>query len=215
MVEEVDLEFSNKNDADIFLAGVKEKYGVVIAGLDEVGRGPLAASVVVGCVILPPDHKVVGIKDSKKLTPKKRESISEEIMEVATWGIGVCEAEEIDELNIHRAIRKAAQQAMAECVSKLVPDFILADGGLDLRAMSLVPTTSIIKGDQWFECIGAASILAKVYRDQQMAIYHEMWPEYNFKSNQGYGTKEHLEAIRKHGLSPIHRKSFGICRGYA
>ncbi len=212
MVHEVDLKFDNREDASKFLSEIQAKYGLSIAGLDEVGRGPLAADVVVACVILPPEHNISGIKDSKKLSAKRREELSEEITSVSTYGIGSCSASEIDEINIHRAIRKAAMEALAECTAKSNPDFLLCDGGLDFRAMTLVPTTSVIKGDNWFECIASASIVAKVYHDNLMKTYHEMWPEYGFDTNMGYGTAAHLEAIRKYGLSPIHRRTFGICR---
>ncbi len=212
MVHEADLKFTNREDANKLLAEIQAQYGPAIAGLDEVGRGPLAADVVVACVILPPEHSISGIKDSKKLSPKRREELAEEIMAVSTWGIGLCGADEIDEINIHRAVRKAAMQALSECTQKSNPDFLICDGGLDFRAMTLIPTTSVIKGDNWFECIAAASIVAKVYHDSLLKTYHEMWPEYGFNTNMGYGTSVHLEAIKKYGLCPIHRRTFGICR---
>lgn len=212
MIDEVDLKFSEKEVADTFWVKIKNEYGTNIAGLDEVGRGPLSGPVVVCCVVLPPNHNIVGIKDSKKLSPKKRQQLSKEIMEISACGFGVSEAEEIDSLNIHQAIRKAAVRAITDCERNLKPDFVLCDGGLDLKNLISTPTTSVIKGDQWFECIAAASIVAKVYHDEQMAIYNEIWPEYGFISNQGYSTQFHVEAIRKYGISPIHRRSFGVCR---
>lgn len=207
-----DLKFTDKPDADSFLIKIQNQYGPLVAGLDEVGRGSLAGDVVVGCVILPPGHSIVGIKDSKKLSAKKREELSDKILSVSSYGIGVCSAAEVDELNIHKAVRRAAMVALTECVSKATPNFLLCDGGLDFRANTTISTTSVVKGDAWFECIAAASIIAKVYHDSLMKMYHDLWPEYGFLNNQGYGTKKHIEAIRKYGLCPLHRKSFGVCR---
>lgn len=207
-----DLSFSSKEESQSYLASIIESYGSVIAGLDEVGRGPLFGPVVVSCVVLPTDHGIVGIKDSKKLTPKKRESLFEEIISKAKYGIGAIESDEIDRINIFQAVRKAALIAFQECHKCSEVSFLLCDGGLDLSSNVVVPTASVIKGDLWFECIGAASIVAKVYRDRQMSVYHEVWPEYNFANNQGYGTKDHLKAIAEFGILSNHRKSFGICR---
>ncbi len=209
---DVDITFSNKEDANIFLLAAQKKYGINIAGLDEVGRGPLFGPVVVGCVLLPDRHEIQGIRDSKKLSAKKRERIADEIMEVAVWGIGACEADEIDKINIHQAIRKAAQDAIFSAAQKINIDYLICDGGIDLQKLITIPTTSVIKGDNWFECISAASIVAKVYHDRQMLFYDELYPEYGLKNSMGYGTKQHLEAIEKYGITPLHRRSFGRCR---
>lgn len=207
-----DLTFSSKEESQAYLSTVIASYGSTIAGLDEVGRGPLFGPVVVSCVVLPADHGIVGIKDSKKLSPKKRESLFEEIISKSKYGIGAIESDEIDKINIFQAVRKAALVAFQECYKSSDISFLLCDGGLDLSSNVVVPTASVIKGDLWFECIGAASIVAKVYRDRQMLVYHDVWPEYNLAQNQGYGTKDHLKAISEFGVSPDHRRSFGICR---
>lgn len=209
-----EIKFSDKLEADNFLQDLKTVKGfTAIAGLDEVGRGPMAGPVVAACVLLPPDHGIVGIKDSKKLSAKRREIFAEQIVDKGFWGIGVCGNEDIDRINIHQATHRAAREAVTRCIFLGAPiDYLLCDGGLDLRDAVLFPAISVIKGDLWFECIGAASIVAKVYRDKQMLVYHEIWPEYGFDTNCGYGTSQHLSAIKKYGLAPVHRKSFGICR---
>lgn len=173
----------------------------------------LAGPVVSACVLLPPEHGIVGIKDSKKLSPKKREEISAQVEEIAYWGIGVRDSEEVDRLNIHRATQHAAEEAALRCLYSGAPiDYLLCDGGLDLQETVPFPSISVIKGDLWLECIGAASIVAKVYHDKQMVVYHDIWPEYGFNTNQGYGTKEHIKAILEYGMTPIHRRTFGVCR---
>jgi len=184
-----------------------------IAGLDECGRGPYAGPVVAACVLLPRDHGIVGIKDSKRLSRAKREKLAAEIMSVAVCGIGVRENTCIDDVNIRVATHLAAADAALQCMySGASIDYLLCDGGLYLEDRVPFLTTPIIKGDKWFECISAASIVAKVYRDTQMMFYHDIWPEYGFDTNSGYGTKSHIEAIKRYGISPIHRRSFGICK---
>lgn len=207
-----EIKFEGKEEASAFLQKLSSEFQS-IGGVDECGRGPMAGPVVAACVLLAPEHGIVGIKDSKKLSPRRREVLSGQIMEHAHWGIGVCENTEIDKLNIHRASFVAAKEATLRCVYSGAPiDHLLCDGGLDLREAVSFPSLSVIKGDLWFECIGAASIIAKVYHDKQMAVYDEIWPEYGFRTNQGYGTKAHLRAIVDYGLTPIHRRTFGICR---
>lgn len=209
-----EVKFADKSEADSFLQELQTVGGFgSVAGLDESGRGPMAGAVVASCVLLPPDHGIKGIKDSKKLSAKRREVLAEQIIDKGFWGIGACGNEEIDRINIHQATHLAAREAATRCIFSGAPiDYLLCDGGLDLREVVPFPVISVIKGDLWFECIGAASIVAKVYRDKQMLVYHEIWPEYGFNTNQGYGTSHHLLAIEKYGLTSIHRRTFGICR---
>lgn len=176
-----------------------------VCGIDEVGRGPLAGPVVAGAVILPKDSKILYLNDSKKLTAKKREELYDVIMENAvSVGLGFVGPERIDEINI----LNATYEAMRDAVSKLsvVPDVLLNDAvtipGLPMKQ---VP---IIKGDAKSVSIAAASIVAKVTRDRLMVEYDEIYPEYNFKSNKGYGSADHIEALKKYGKTPIHRNSF-------
>lgn len=180
------------------------EYGY-ICGIDEVGRGPLAGPVVAGAVILPKDCDILYINDSKKLTAAKREELYDIIMEKAVAvGIGMASPARIDEINI----LQATYEAMREAISKLSvrPDLLLNDAvtipGVDIRQ---VP---IIKGDAKSISIGAASIVAKVTRDRMMVEYDKIMPEYGFASNKGYGSAEHIAALKKVGPSPIHRVSF-------
>ncbi len=177
----------------------------LIAGIDEVGRGPLAGPVVTAAVILPKNCKIEGVDDSKKLSAKKREELYEEILEKAvSYGIGVVSWERIDEINILQATYEAMREAIAQL--NPVPRFILADA-VTIPGI-FIPQKGIIKGDAKSLSIGAASIVAKVYRDRLMESYDELYPAYGFASNKGYGSAEHIAAIRVHGLSPIHRRSF-------
>lgn len=176
-----------------------------ICGIDEVGRGPLAGPVVAGAVILPKDCDILYINDSKKLSAAKRDELYDEIMEKAvSVGLGYVGPERIDEINI----LQATYEAMREAVSKLdpQPDLLLNDAvtipGLPQKQ---VP---IIKGDAKSISIGAASIVAKVTRDRLMEEYDRMFPEYGFASNKGYGSAEHIAAIKEYGPTPIHRRSF-------
>lgn len=176
-----------------------------ICGIDEVGRGPLAGPVVAGAVILPKDCDILYINDSKKLSAAKREELYDEIMEKAvSVGLGFVSPERIDEINI----LQATYEAMREAVSKLdpQPDLLLNDAvTIPGLSMKQVP---IIKGDAKSISIGAASIIAKVTRDRLMEEYDHMFPEYGFASNKGYGSAEHIKAIKELGPTPIHRKSF-------
>lgn len=206
--------FEGREAADDFYSALSQLHNN-IAGLDECGRGPFAGPVVAACVLLPKDHSIEGIKDSKKLSPKKRETLAQKIMDAGYWGIGVRNSEDIDNSNIRIATFQAAAEAYLQCRFSGAPiDFLLCDGGLFLDSTLKVdiPTTSIVKGDHWYTEIGAASIVAKVYRDNVMSVYHELWPEYGFNTNQGYGTGFHREAIEKYGISPIHRRSYGMCK---
>lgn len=177
----------------------------LIAGVDEVGRGPLAGPVVAAAVIFPKNCIIQGVDDSKKLSAKKRESLYEEILEKAvSYGIGVVSWERIDEINILQATYEAMREAIAQL--NPVPRFILADA-VTIPGI-FIPQKGIIKGDAKSLSIGAASIVAKVYRDRLMEAYEELYPGYGFSSNKGYGSAEHIAGIRVHGLCPIHRKSF-------
>lgn len=176
-----------------------------ICGIDEVGRGPLAGPVVAGAVILPKDCDILYINDSKKLSEKKREMLFDEIMEKAVAvGIGIVGPERIDEINI----LQATYEAMREAISKLEvqPDLLLNDA-VKIPGVTL-PQVSIIKGDAKSASIGAASIIAKVTRDRMMMEYDSVFPEYGFAANKGYGTAVHIEALKKLGPTPIHRRSF-------
>jgi len=177
----------------------------LVAGIDEVGRGPLAGPVVAAAVILPKECKIEGVNDSKKLSAKKREELYDIILEKAvSYGIGVVSNERIDEINI----LQATYEAMREALSQLKPkaDYILADA-VTIPMIS-TPQRGIIKGDAKSMSIGAASIVAKVYRDRMMEAYEEVYPGYGFASNKGYGAAEHIEGIKKQGITPIHRKTF-------
>ena len=176
-----------------------------VCGIDEVGRGPLAGPVVAGAVILPKDCDILYINDSKKLSEKKREELYDVIMEKAVAvGLGYATPERIDEINI----LQATYEAMREAISKLSvsPDILLNDAvtipGVDCKQ---VP---IIKVDAKSISIGAASIIAKVTRDRLMVDYDTIYPEYGFASNKGYGASAHIEALKKYGPTPIHRKTF-------
>ena len=177
-----------------------------VAGVDEVGRGCLAGAVVAGAVILDLSKSLPeGLNDSKKLSKKKRETIAEEIREHALcYAVGQVEAEEIDQINILEATKKAMALAVQNLKQKA--DFLLIDA-LELKNINL-PQKAIIKGDAVSASIAAASIIAKVYRDNLMKDFAVQYPEYGFEKHAGYGTKAHFEAIREHGATPIHRKSF-------
>lgn len=181
-----------------------------IAGVDEVGRGPLVGPVVTAAVILPVDFYDERINDSKKVTEKKREMLYDVIMENAvSVGIGMSSSEAIDEINILEATKKAMKEALNNLSVK--PEHVLIDAvKLDID----IPSTSIIKGDAKSQSIAAASIIAKVTRDRMMYELDKEHPEYDFAHNKGYGTKKHIEAIRKYGILKEHRKSFAPCNEY-
>ncbi|MDO5391214.1 MAG: ribonuclease HII [Eubacteriales bacterium] len=185
----------------------EKKYDHIgyICGIDEVGRGPLAGPVVAGAVILPEDCQILYLNDSKKLSEKKREELYEIIMEQAiAVGIGYASHTRIDEINI----LQATYEAMREAISKLsVKPQILLNDAVTIPMVE-IPQVPIIKGDAKSVSIAAASIVAKVTRDRLMVKYSELMPEYGFASNKGYGSQEHIEALKKYGPSPIHRKTF-------
>lgn len=176
-----------------------------ICGIDEVGRGPLAGPVVAGAVILPKDCDILYINDSKKLSEKKREELYEVILEKAVAvGLGYSTPKRIDEINILQATYEAMREAIGQL--SIVPDLLLNDAvTIPEVAIRQVP---IIKGDAKSISIGAASIVAKVTRDRLMAQYDEVYPAYGFAANKGYGAQMHIEALKKYGPCPIHRKTF-------
>lgn len=189
---------------------LRKKGITLIAGVDEVGRGPLVGPVVAACVILPLDFSLDGLTDSKKLSEKKRDYFYEEIKKQAVAiGIGIKDENVIDEVNIYEATKLAMIDAINNC--KVKPEHVLID------AMPLeldIPTTSIIKGDLKSITISAASVIAKVTRDKMMYELDEKFPMYEFKKNKGYPTKAHMEAIKKYGIIKEHRKTFGPVRDY-
>jgi ribonuclease HII len=205
-----------------------------IAGVDEVGRGPLAGPVCAACVVLPKDFSVLGVDDSKKISEKKREALYDEITSAAlAWGIGLVDNRRIDEINILNATKEAMLAAIAEANDRLKTASQIGDvnrnsggdsrsaieektaHGIDhilIDAVALpeaeIPFTAIIKGDAQSVSIAAASIIAKVTRDRMMVAFGKVYSGYAFAQNKGYGTKAHYEGIQKLGLTPIHRRSF-------
>ena len=177
----------------------------LIAGVDEVGRGPLVGAVVTAAVILDPRKPIEGLNDSKKLSEKKRLALAEEIKDKAmSWSLGRAEAEEIDQINILQATMVAMQRAVAGLSVK--PDLVLIDGN---RCPDLpVEARAIVGGDGQEPAISAASILAKVARDDEMVALDEQYPQYQFAKHKGYPTKLHMEMLAVHGACPQHRKSF-------
>jgi ribonuclease HII len=182
----------------------------LIVGIDEAGRGPLAGPVVAAAVILDPDQKIYGLDDSKKLSRQKREELFIEIKAKAKVGVGQANSSEIDKYNIREATFTAMKRAVKDLLPDLNnnPDILLVDGNAAIPNLTIEQKT-IIDGDAYVNAIAAASIIAKVTRDNIIFKYAEKYPEYSFKSNKGYGTAEHIAALEKHGSSPIHRKSFG------
>ncbi|PID58382.1 MAG: ribonuclease HII [Ignavibacteriae bacterium] len=177
----------------------------VLVGVDEAGRGPLAGPVVAAAVIFSKDIFIEGITDSKKITEKKREQLAEIIKEKAIeYEYGIIDKDEIDRINILQATLKAIETAVKKLKSKL--DLVLIDGNKTFITEQNIKT--IVKGDSKSFSVAAASILAKVKRDEIMIKYSEKYPEYNWQKNKGYGTKEHITAIQKYGITELHRKTF-------
>ncbi|MDD6328447.1 MAG: ribonuclease HII [Eubacteriales bacterium] len=176
-----------------------------ICGIDEVGRGPLAGPVVACAVILPTDDTILYLNDSKQLSAKKREQLYEEIIERAVaYGIGIVSEQRIDEINILQATYEAMRMAISNL--SVTPDLLLNDA---VRIPEVeIKQVPIVKGDTLSASIAAASIVAKVTRDRMMKSYDEIYPGYDFSSNMGYGSAKHIEALKKNGPTPIHRKSF-------
>lgn len=182
----------------------------LVAGVDEVGRGPLAGPVVTAAVILPHDFDLIDVNDSKKLSPKKRQALFPKILEKAvSVSVGLANNDVIDQINIYEADRVAMAHAVQGL--KVKPDVLLVDA---MNVPLNIPQVKLIHGDAKSNSIAAASIVAKVFRDNLMDAYGELYPEYNFKHNAGYGTREHMEALKKYGPTPIHRRSFAPVSEY-
>lgn len=178
-----------------------------IAGTDEVGRGCLAGPVFAAAVILPQDHGIEGIKDSKLLTAKQREILEEKIKEVAvSWAVGIVDSKEIDQINIFQASLKAMCLAVQQLSHS--PDLLLLDGKHSIPLF--LPQKPTVKGDRHYQSVGAASILAKVARDRKMCELEIQYPCYSFSVHKGYPTEQHRKEIQQHGPSPIHRMSFKL-----
>jgi len=185
----------------------------LVAGIDEAGRGPLAGPVVAAAVILDPEIKIIGLNDSKILTKNERERLFPEIMHKAiAVGIGIVDNIIIDKVNILRATLRAMQKAVEGL--NPAPEYLLIDGNCRIPDISLKQET-IISGDSKVNSIAAASIIAKVSRDKILDDYHSTYPIYNFLSNKGYGTNEHIKALKEYGPCPIHRYSFSIVSKYS
>lgn len=182
---------------------------ILIAGVDEAGRGPLAGAVIAAAVILDPQRPIDGVTDSKKLTAKRRERLELEIKQHAiAWSLGRAEVEEIDEINILQASLLAMSRAV-EALS-IAPAHVQVDGNQCPSVHCTVE--AIVKGDALIPAIGAASILAKVARDRELLVLDEQYPQYGFAQHKGYPTKAHVSALEAHGVSPVHRRSFGPVR---
>lgn len=182
-----------------------DPFSHYVAGVDEVGRGPLVGNVVTAAVILDPARPIEGLNDSKKLSEKKREALSSVILENAlAWAIGEATPEEIDRYNILQATMLAMTRAVDAL--KNTPEFVLVDG--NRLPKWNYPSEAVVKGDARVPEISAASIIAKVYRDRQMVELDRMFPQYGFAKHKGYPTAEHLEAIRRYGVNEYYRKSY-------
>lgn len=197
-------------DMTIYERKLRSEGFQFIAGIDEVGRGPLAGPVCAAAVILPEDFFLPGIDDSKKLSEKRRDELYDVIQkEAIAISVAMVSADEIDAINIYQATKKAMLTAVAQLAT--APDFLLIDA---MKLDTPYPQESIIKGDAKSISIAAASIIAKVTRDRFMVALAEQYPQYGFAQNAGYGTKEHLGAIEKYGITPYHRKSFAPIKDY-
>ena len=200
--EDLRLENMLRYEKELYQQGYQ-----TIAGIDEVGRGPLAGPVVTACVILPKNCKIKHLNDSKKIPKKHHEEIYQEILARALGtGIGIVDNNVIDQINIYEATKVGMLQAINQLKGEVTkPDYLLIDA---MHLETSIPQQSLIKGDANSLSIAAASIVAKVTRDRMMADYANDYPGYGFEKNVGYGTKEHLEGLKKYGITPIHRKTF-------
>lgn len=200
--EDVRLETMLRYEKELYQKGYQ-----AIAGIDEVGRGPLAGPVVTACVILPKDCKIRHLNDSKKIPKKHHEEIYEEVLARALGvGIGIVDNDTIDRVNIYEATKLGMLQAIEQMKGEVTkPDYLLIDA---MQLDTPIPQLSLIKGDANSLSIAAASIVAKVTRDRIMAEYAKEYPGYAFDKNVGYGTKDHLAGLKQYGVTPIHRKSF-------
>jgi ribonuclease HII len=188
-----------------FDSAARKLSGAIVAGVDEAGRGPLAGPVVSAAIILPEDYSPEGLNDSKQLTASKRELLFANLTrDAVAWGAGLCGPVDIDEINILNATIKSMELAIGALAPQ--PDYLLIDA-LYLKNVP-IDQKAIIKGDALSLSIAAASVLAKVIRDDIMRAYDREYPEYGFSRHKGYGTKEHIQSIRDHGVCPIHRKTF-------
>lgn len=186
------------------------KKNQLVAGVDEVGRGPLAGPVVTAAVILPHNFDLIDVNDSKKLSPKKRKTLFPQILAKAvSVSVGLANNDVIDRINIYEADRLAMAHAVQGL--KVKPDALLVDA---MNVPLNIPQIKLIHGDAKSNSIAAASIVAKVFRDNLMDAYGKVYPEYDFKHNAGYGTREHMEALKKYGPTPIHRRSFAPVSEY-
>lgn len=186
-------------------AYICQYQGALLAGVDEVGRGPLVGDVVTAAVILDPAKPIKGLADSKKISEKKREALFVEIQEKALcWAVARATPQEIDSLNILQASLLAMHRAVAAL--HVQPEFVLVDGNR-LPKWSY-PSEAVVKGDSCVAAISAASILAKVQRDREMVLLDMQYPEYGFAEHKGYPTAKHLDALRRHGVTPLHRRSY-------
>ncbi len=182
--------------------------GLIEAGCDEAGRGCLAGSVYAAAVILPPDYQNPRLNDSKQLTEKRRYALREEIIrDAVAWAVGIVTPEEIDRINILNASILAMHRALDQLTVR--PEAVIVDGNR-FRPYGDLPCTTIVKGDGKYLSIAAASILAKTYRDDYMNTLAREYPQYDWLNNKGYPTRKHREAIRLHGITPYHRKSYNL-----
>lgn len=200
--EDLRLENMLRYEKELYQQGYQ-----AIAGIDEVGRGPLAGPVITACVILPKNCKIKHLNDSKKIPKNHHEEIYQEILARALGiGIGIVDNNVIDQINIYEATKVGMLQAINQLKGEVTkPDYLLIDS---MHLETSIPQQSLIKGDANSLSIAAASIVAKVTRDRMMADYANDYPGYAFEKNVGYGTKEHLEGLKKYGITPIHRKTF-------
>ena len=190
-----------KIEEEIYKKGIK-----LIGGIDEAGRGPLAGPVVVACAVMPRDSMIEGVNDSKKVSEKKREKLYEEIVNSAiSYGVGIIDQKDIDFMNILNATKFGLTTSIKNLEEK--PEFILVDALTNIDTCK-IPYKSIIKGDAKCYSIACASIIAKVTRDRIMREWAEIYPQYGFEKHKGYGTKAHIDAIKRFGLCPLHRNSF-------
>lgn len=183
----------------------------IVAGIDEVGRGPLAGPVMACAVVILPKlglSRIGKLKDSKKLTPKQREKYYQIFLKhpAIQWGIGKVTEKTIDKLNIYEATRLAMQRALYNLSKKALPDFVYIDGTMEIKTS--IPQKAVVRGDETIQLCAMASIIAKVTRDCLMVKYHKKYPCYGFNLHKGYGTALHLAMLTKYGPCPIHRKSF-------
>lgn len=195
------------------LLPIYNKDSLVEAGCDEAGRGCLAGSVFAAAVILPPDYENALLNDSKQLSARKRYMLREQVeRDALAWAVGVVTPEEIDQINILNASILAMHRALDQLA--LRPEYVIVDGNrfkpyCDTTTGEILPHTTIVKGDGKYLSIAAASILAKTYRDDYMLSLHQQYPHYGWDRNMGYPTREHREAIATHGITPVHRLTFG------